>query len=87
MPIKTTRLYFAVACKTVTPYSYLWAYLVQIRMIKSVTLIAVVMLTLLVLASQAASADPGEVLITSNYPVTFVYEGLPQVTCYSAVRR
>ena len=35
-------------------------------------------LILLVLASQAASADPGEVLITSNYPVTLVYEGLPQ---------
>jgi hypothetical protein len=47
-------------------------------MIKSVTLIAVVTLTLLVLTSQAASADPGEVLITSNYPVTLVYEGLPQ---------
>jgi hypothetical protein len=78
MPIKTIRLYFAVACKTVTLYSYLWAYLVQIRMIKSVTLIAVVTLTLLVLTSQAASADPGEVLITSNYPVTLVYEGLPQ---------
>ncbi len=78
IPIKTTRLYFAVACKTVGLYSYLWAYLVQIRMIKSVTLIAVVTLTLLVLTSQAASADPGEVLITSNYPVTLVYEGLPQ---------
>ena len=78
MLIKNHGLYFAVARKTVGLYSYLWAYLVQIRMIKSVTLIAVVTLTLLVLTSRAASADPEEVLITSNYPVTLVYEGLPQ---------
>jgi hypothetical protein len=44
----------------------------------SLTLTAVGTLLLLVLSPQAASADPGQVLITSNYPVTLLYEGLPE---------
>ncbi len=46
--------------------------------LKSLMLTALGALLLFALASTAASAEPGHVLITSNYPVTLLHDGLPE---------